>query len=358
MRNSFFKYLLLRGVNPASRAELETETLPYIFKSNSHRLRNYRIYGNTVNDESVGDLVTEGEHAGEYCVPVTVEGNNLFDFRKWSINVEANNGNDIIKNIDGVTLVANISDAFTTPYAYTHTDFYKINVKPNTTYVLSWSSNNLPGRVFVFKNGVADGSHRISVNNAEKKYLLFDTDMDTEFVTLRFGVTNAGDSITYSKIMLIEGSADLPYEPYHEPITTNIYLTAQLKIIGNETEYVDFKTQKQYFADGTSADVALTVLLTFPGTNTLSVGTQVQPSKIYLQGKISEAEIVSARSLQTNMQSLQPLSLDDEDLELDVMPTDNDLQIDVKPIEKPVLNLNDVSEIENAEIERGVESAE
>ena len=40
------------------------------------------------------------------------------------------------------------------------------------------------------------------------------------------------------------------------------------------------------------------------------------------------------------------------------MPTDNDLQLDVKPIEKPVLNLNNVSEIENAEIERGVESAE
>lgn len=36
------------------------------------------------------------------------------------------------------------------------------------------------------------------------------------------------------------------------------------------------------------------------------------------------------------------------------MPTGNDLQIDVKPI----LNLNNVSEIENAEIERGVESAE
>ena len=54
----------------------ETKTIsgtpPLTFESNGRPLKNYRIYGNTVNGESVGDLVTEGEHAGEYCVPVTI----------------------------------------------------------------------------------------------------------------------------------------------------------------------------------------------------------------------------------------------------------------------------------------------
>lgn len=273
----------------------ETKTIsgtpPLTFKSNGRPLKNYRIYGNTLNGESVGNPVTEGEHTGEYCVPVTVEGNNLFDFRKWSINVAVNNGNDIIKNIDGVTLIANTNDTFTAPYAYTHTDLYKINVKSNTTYVLSWSAdNNLSGRVFVFKNGVVDGAHMINADNSNKKYLLFDTDTDTEFVTLRLGVTNAGDSITYSKIMLVEGDAALPYEPYHEAVTTNIYLPAQIKIIGNETEYVDFKTQKQYFADGTSADVALPVLLTLSGTNNLTVETEVKPSNTVIKGRIKAVQ--------------------------------------------------------------------
>ena len=57
-RNDFFKYILLRGTSQTDTAELESETLPYLFKSNGHRLRNYRIYGNT---GGVGDLDTETE---------------------------------------------------------------------------------------------------------------------------------------------------------------------------------------------------------------------------------------------------------------------------------------------------------
>ena len=112
------------------------------------------------------------------------------------------------------------------------------------------------------------------------------------------------------------------------------------------------------YIENTEIDVVIPALPIAEGTNTLSIGTAVQPSKIWIQGNISEIETASVQALQANMQSLQPLSIDDENLELDVMPTDNDLQLDVKPIEKPVLNLNNVSEIENAEIERGVESAE
>ena len=48
MSDIFFKCILLnRGSE--NTAELESETLPYLFKSNGHRLRNYRIYGNTIN---------------------------------------------------------------------------------------------------------------------------------------------------------------------------------------------------------------------------------------------------------------------------------------------------------------------
>lgn len=214
--------------------------LPLTFKGYGKDLKNYCIYGNTVDGESVGDRTA-----------------NLFDFGEWSKNINANRGN-IAKGIDGITITANSDDAFTIPYAYVYEGVYKIYVKPNTNYLLSWvSNNNLYGRVFIFKNGIPDNTHMVSVNNNTTKYLLFGTDADTEFITLRFGVETTGNTITYSKIMLIEGSTALPYEPYgyRVPVTvanetdtetTNLYLPEQIKKVGDEAEYVDYKEQKQH----------------------------------------------------------------------------------------------------------------
>lgn len=48
--------------------------------------------------------------------------------------------------------------------------------------------------------------------------------------------------------MLVEGSytaSTFPdYEPYHEPITTNIYLDEPLRAIGNYRDYIDFESRK------------------------------------------------------------------------------------------------------------------
>ena len=121
---------------------------PLSFKCYDSELKNYRIYGNTVSGESVGDPVIEGEHTGEYHVPVTIT------------------------------------------------------------------------------NGT-----------------------DTE--------------------------------------TVSIYLDEQLKKVGDEAEYIDYAEQKRHFADGTSIDAALPALQTLKGTNTLSVGTAVQPSRVEITGKVT-----------------------------------------------------------------------
>ena len=369
-RNDFFKSLLFGGGNPASRVELETETLPYTFNSNSYKLRNYRIYGNTVNEESVGDLVTEGEHVGQYCVPLTITNGtdtkttniylpeqirkvgdeteyidykkqkqhkvrkNLFDFSSWADSLVYTTR--ISYNITGniITLNATSNDAFTSPYSHA-TGGFEIPVNPNTTYILSWQSdNNNSGQVYVFENGVLSGNQMHNVDNSSQKSMRFTTLPNTRFLTFRLGVSNIGDSIAYFNIQLELGSVITPYEPYIQ---------------------------------NTELDVTLPTLPTTAGTNTLSVGTTVQPSKVYLQGKISEAEIVSAEPVQTNVQSLQPLSLDDDDFQLDVMPTESDLQLDVMPSDDlqldimpiesdlqldviiPTANLNRIEDDENAE---------
>ena len=68
-RNDFFKYLLFNGGgNAAKRSELETQTLPYTFTSDSHTLRNYRIYGTS---DGVGDL---DSMTNKYIIPVEING--------------------------------------------------------------------------------------------------------------------------------------------------------------------------------------------------------------------------------------------------------------------------------------------
>ena len=101
--------------------------------------------------------------------------------------------------------------------------------------------------------------------------------------------------------MLNSGSTALPYEPYgyRVPVTvtngtdtqtTNIYLPEPLTKSGDNADYTDFVTQKQYYIDGTSANVTLPALPTLPGTNTLSVGTTVQLSAVEVTGRIKSAE--------------------------------------------------------------------
>lgn len=140
---------------------------------------------------------------------------NLFNFNKWSENLTANGNNELIISNNSITITAIENDAFTTPYSASHPNVYRIDVLPNSQYVLSWDSNNtLSGKIFAFKNGLSGTGNYIRVDNATQKYITFSTDENTNFITIRFGAMNAGDSITYSHIQLEEGSTATDYEPY------------------------------------------------------------------------------------------------------------------------------------------------
>lgn len=105
------------------------------------------------------------------------------------------------------------------------------------------------------------------------------------YVTVAYRISGGIDPSEYHA-MLNKGSSALPYEPYSEPVTTNIYLPEQISKVGNVTEYIDYREQKQYFADGTSADVTLPALSLHKGTNILSAGTEVRPSSVEIKGRI------------------------------------------------------------------------
>ena len=231
---------------------------------NAGALKNYRIYGQTVDGESVGD------RTGNLFNGIFLQG-------YWAY-------------ADGVWIQSSVWIATK-----------KIPCKSSTTYTFSFNqTSRWYGFVWFDFNG-----NYISANNQQnnssiqyRSYSAISPPNAAYMVIDVAGYPDYNSTILPNDItdfMLVENSTPLPYEPYgyRVPVTVNdiitpIYLPEQIKKVGDEAEYIDYAEQKQHFADGTFVDVTLPALPTLAGTNTLSVGTGVQPSKVMVKGKISQ----------------------------------------------------------------------
>ena len=233
------KYKWIRGAPPLSFKALAAGTL-----------ENYRIYGNTVGGESVGDLVESGEHAGEYKVPVTVEGKNLFDMKKFAETAYPTNATI---NYSGNSLIftATKNDAYVNE-VYSQSVMPSvvmpacINVQPLTAYTITMNS---PYKCYIsFLNDSGHPVHSYTIIPDDQSSYTFTTPEDCTKLLFRLGkyVTNIGDTFTISNIMLNSGSIPLPYEPYHAPVTVPIYLPESIKMVGDEAEYIDYAEQKMH----------------------------------------------------------------------------------------------------------------
>ena len=180
-----------------------------------------------------------------YKVPVMVEGKNLFDLNTWANTIRSISG-DGVMSISGSTVSItsiNAADCYTEPYANSQTGVYKMSVKPNTNYTVNWYGSNY--RIMIFENGIFDYTYNFFSDTPQS----FTTHSDTTFLTIRFGVnpTNPlGTTATISEFIISEGSEPIPYEPYHAPVTTPIYLPEPIKMVGDEAEYIDYSEQKQH----------------------------------------------------------------------------------------------------------------
>lgn len=278
------KYLLLAKNSQDNKKEIENENLPVTFSGNGHRLRNYRIYGNT---GGVGDLQANGK----YLVPVTVSGKNLAP----TILPQSSGGINIQQIGDGIYSMSGTSQkqnnfVFTLNLSLPMGDYKIVNMG---TVRIALDFKNISGAT-VFKSPNPGEAVSFSYpGNAQREINIYVPILSNDTV----------DGTV--KYMIIRASGEYnSYEPYHEPQTVNIYLDEQL----NENDYIDFRKQKRY----PSGDmISLPAIPTIDGTNILSVATETQPSKVYLQGNIT---VVAAptQSLQASPQTidLQPLSLD------------------------------------------------
>lgn len=236
---------------------------PIKFKSSGENLENYRIYGNTVGGESVGDRTT-----------------NLFDENSESIPGYLNDGGAI----------ATVPNYPISTYDY-------INVLPNTNYSYKAFIDAGP-------NNSTHKTIRVSYYTNSKVFISRHFEIDKGLTRKTITTPNNCFYVRLSiddnlrNVMLWRGSSDVSvYEPYgyRVPVMVSngtdtqivpIYLPEQIRKVDDEAEYIDFEEQKQHFADGTSVDVTLPALPTLSGTNTLSVETNTKPSKVW--GKLSD----------------------------------------------------------------------
>ena len=237
---------------------------PLTFNAIAGALKDYRIYGNTVNSESVGDRTA-----------------NLFANLWKKGYIRADNG--LEEQVDGFIC----SGFFPVEYGQTYSISRNIRVGYDNIrgYKDDESFIGAGTDVCDVSNPFPSGATKIGAFTVTNENVAF----------IRF---NDSANDLDMKYMIVDGTyteQTMPsYEPYgyRVPVTvtngtdtetTNLYLPEQIKMVGDEAEYIDFREQKQHFVDGTSTDITLPAMPTLSGTNTLTVGTEVQPSNVYIK---------------------------------------------------------------------------
>lgn len=187
-------------------------TIPLTINRIGKNLKGWSITGNTVQDgtptpENPVDVQSVGGYdsgTGMYKIPVVTRGKNLAgNYTVSSGYYYDDSGTPTGPDARFVRLT--------------------INVKPNTIYTIS--SNLQIYSIWACNNDTRIS--RFSANNSNK-YTIKAT---KECNSLRISMINTSgkaDTSAFKWIQLEEGSTDTPYEPYHEPITTNIYLPTPL----------------------------------------------------------------------------------------------------------------------------------
>jgi len=256
-------------------------TLPIIFRGYGKNLTDYRIYGNA---DGCGEYDSE---RNSYKIPVNVNGKNLYmpiteetpNADKWHLQEETFIGQPVYR---GRTNWSGVGNELVLPLGYvTMSVYYRIpdSAAPSSLkayfYFYTAQDEDCPSDGFMLIN---DGEwHRASstakINTLTPRRCRFE----------KQGVFD----IDISCIQIETGSTATEYEPYGNMVTP-VY-------IGNEPlyadEYISFSEQKIYrkisgILTPSDPPVLLPALPTLSGTNILSAETEIQPSEIYLKGKI------------------------------------------------------------------------
>ena len=184
-----------------------------------------------IETESVGDY---DETTGKYKIPVKVSGKNLFD-------IDSAVNSALIKNSDGTYEIwKNSSERFSNTVS--------VNIQANTTFTASYELLEYNGTYWAPLQWVVffdDGTN--TTLGVDSVYKSVTVSYQKDIVSMQLYQENSMPIGTYTKLKNIQveiNDTATEYEPYIEPITTNIYLDEPLRKIGNYADYIDFEAGK------------------------------------------------------------------------------------------------------------------
>ena len=262
------------------------------YQASGKNLKDYKIQGNSVQDgtptpsnpvEGVGDLITDTNdiNYGKYKIPVIAKSKNLFD--------------DTTLSNKWVNVSGSVVDS-------PQTNCKRFECVEGETYTLSASyetkhANNII--VMAFYNSNDTLIIRNVVSNLEYEELIATAPQNSKYLYAGYY------TIEPQTIQLEKSDIATEYEPYVEPVITNIYLDEPLRKIGDYSDYIDFKNQKEFrnvivnddtgtqtiensytgTTDSSGTSITLPNIPTIKGTTIFEIDTEIQPSSMYIKYK-------------------------------------------------------------------------
>ena len=206
--------------------DIDRQTRVVVIPNNTKYFRASAQY-ETAGTYSLTSLsIVKGSTAPDHYIPyqqgVGERTENLFNFATYKSKLQLNPV-PVIRGTASfgdncITITASSNDAYTQSYSPINQYVYTVTVEPNTQYTLSWKTDDatINGQVFIFWYEGEGNTYKsgTSIQQSIEK-LTITTTSTTNKLSFRFGVQSAGESLTYSDIMLVKGStAPTSYIPY------------------------------------------------------------------------------------------------------------------------------------------------
>lgn len=216
-------------------------------------LRNIRLVHNPTpyipaEIYSVGELVTDESDAnyGKYKIPVVCRGKNLCTPCVPVISVNSTYENGVVTQ--------KTADTATNPYFKINAVFLDGTVKMLSTCGVSLGKRAIN---FTLTDDVQYLIFGLSGSQRDTMIRIQKLPVGTYVFSFKL-LNNIQGSYSWCDMQIEYGDVATDYEPYVEPVTTNIFLDEPLRRIGDYADYIDFKNNKvvrrirEQILDGTS----------------------------------------------------------------------------------------------------------
>lgn len=233
-----------------------------------------------------------------YKVPVTVRGINILPMSTTPISMEVDDFHCEYDGAGTITLTTDKDNAVLDNFSIPLSEEFIIPVSVEQggdgcvqfNNSIASSVNPVTDYIsvkFWYNTSFIDGWGLMPINRINSTYVsMGGKTINRLSIDIKGTGFSTNRKIVIRPAFVLNTTEQVPFEPYHAPITTPIYLPEQIRKVGDEAEYIEYGTQKMYRIGADDLDVTLPVLPTIRGTNVLSVGTKVQPSEVEVTGRI------------------------------------------------------------------------